>query len=77
MDVDEAVHVVSVGVGEDDLRDVVELQAGGGDGRRELLLGGYFHARERDVPCRRGLTGVDEPQDSVVLDRPAVDRQRV
>ena len=74
MHVDEAVDVVAVGVGEHDLRDVVELQAGGGDRRRKLLLAGHFHARERDVPRRRGLTGVDEPQDSVVLDRPAVDR---
>jgi len=41
-------------------RDVVEVQAGGGD-RRKFLLGGYFHARERNVPRCRGLAGVYEP----------------
>jgi hypothetical protein len=39
VDVDEAVHVVSVGVSEQHLRDVVEVQASGGDRRRKLLLG--------------------------------------
>jgi len=75
--VNQPVDVVSVGVGEHHLRDVVELQAGGGDRRRKLLLAGYFHARERDVPRRGCLTGVNQPQHPVVLDRPAVDRQRL
>ena len=73
-DVDEAVDVVSVGVREYDFRDVVEVEAGGGQGRRELLLRANFHARERDVPRRRGFASVDESQESVVLNRPAVDR---
>ena len=77
MHVDEPVDVVAVGVGEHNLRDVVERQAGRGDSGREFLLGCDFHARERHVPRCGGLAGVDEPQDSVVLDRPAVDRQRV
>ena len=74
---DEPVDVVAMGVGEHYLGDVVEPQTGCSDGGRKLLLARHFHARERNVVGRRGLTRVHEPQNSVVLDRPAVDRHRL
>lgn len=43
----------------------------------ELLLGGDLHPREGHVSRGCDLSGIDESQDAVVLDRPAVNRQRV
>ena len=54
-----------------------EVQPGGGHRRREFLLAGHVHTREHHVLGGGGLAGVDEPQDPVVFDRPAVDRERL
>lgn len=76
-DMDQPVHVVAVGVSEHHFRDVVELEARPGHRGREFLLGGHMHPRERHVPRRGSLAGVDESQNPVVLDRPAMDWQRL
>jgi len=76
-DVDEAVDVIAVVVGEHDCGDVVKRQAGGRERRGELHLACDLEARERDVAHDRCLATVDEHHASVVLDRPAVDRKRV
>ena len=75
--VDQPVDVVAVVVGEHHLRNVVQRQTRRRDRARKLLLARHLEAGERDVPRRRGLAAVDEQQAPVVLDRPAVDRQRV
>src|ERR1019366_10490053 len=46
-------------------------------GRWELLLARHLEARERDVLRGGGLAAVDQQQAAFVLDRPAVDRQRI
>jgi hypothetical protein len=75
-DMDQPVDMVAVDVRDHDLRDVVDRQARRGHRGRKFLVAGYLHPRERHVARRRGLAGVHEPQDVVVLDRPAVDRHR-
>ena len=74
---DKPVDMVAVGVGEHDLRDVVEVQVRLGHSARKFLLARHVHARERHVPHLRCLAGVYEPENSVAFDRLAVDRQRV
>ncbi len=75
--VHQSVDVISVMVGEHDLRDVIERQAGGRDRTRQLLLGRHLEVGERDVAHGRALAGVDEQDLLAMLDHPAVDRQRV
>ena len=75
VDMDGAVHVVAVHVGQDDGVDVVERQARAGHRAGQLLVGRELEARERDVVGGRDLAGVDEDQPVVVLDGPAVDRE--
>lgn len=74
---DDSVDVIAMGVGQDDLSDVIECKARSRQCSRELLCAIDLHARERHVARRCGLAGVDESQNSLVLDRPAVDRQRL
>jgi hypothetical protein len=75
--VDQPVDVVAVVVGEDHLRDIGERQPGGRHGVGQLLLARHLEAREGDVARGGDLAGVDQQQTLAVLDRPAVDRQRV
>jgi hypothetical protein len=58
--VDQPVDVVAMGVGEYDLGNIVEGQTGRGHRGWEFLFACDFHPRERDVPRRGGLAGVDE-----------------
>ena len=74
---DQPVDVVAMGVGEHDLGDIVEPQTCRRHRGWELLLARDLHPRERHVSRRRGLARVDESQHALVLDRPAVNRQRV
>src|SRR5207302_6545965 len=48
-----------------------------GERVRELVLALDLEAREGNVPGRGDLARVDEQQPALVLDRPAVDRQRL
>ncbi|HEY7631808.1 MAG TPA: hypothetical protein VH817_13950 [Thermoleophilaceae bacterium] len=75
--VDHAVDVVAMGVGEHDLGDVVGVEPRRSHHARELLAARHLHPRERHVACRGGLTRVDQPQDTLVLDGPDVDRQGI
>jgi hypothetical protein len=76
-DVDGAVDVIAVHVGENDGVHIGNGQARSLEGSRQLLGGRDIEARKRDVPHRRRLTGVDQPQPILVLDHPAVDRERL
>src|SRR5258708_24662022 len=73
---DEPVDVVAVMVGEDDFRDVAEVEAGRAKSAGQLLRGSDVEAGERDVAGGGDLAGVDQQQTALVLHRPAVDRQR-
>jgi hypothetical protein len=73
----EPVDVVAVSVGDDNFRDLVEAETCGGHRGWKFLLVRDLRPRERHVPSRCRLTGVDESQRALVLDRPSVDRQRV
>ena len=77
VEVDRAVHVIAVHVGQHDGVDVVQRQAGGRQCAGQLVLGRDRETGERDVVGRRDLAGVDQDQLPVVLDRPAVDRERL
>ena len=75
--VHEPVDVVAVGVGDHNLGYVIDVEAGRSHRGRKLVVARDLWPRERHISRLCSLAGVDEPQRALVLNRPAVDRQRV